>query len=47
MSLFVSGGFVTVQVLTGSCVVDHLDFVGVDLVYFNQIPGFIAFIGLT
>ncbi len=47
MSLLVSGGFVTVKVLTWGCIIDHLDLFGVDLVYFNQIPGFIAFVGFA
>ncbi len=45
--MLVSGGFVTVKVLTWGCTVDHLDFLGVDLVYFNRIPGFIDLIGFT
>jgi hypothetical protein len=47
LSLLVSGGFVTVKVLTWGCIIDYLDFFGIDLVYFNQIPGFIAFIGFA
>jgi hypothetical protein len=45
--LLVSGGFVTVKVLTWGCIIDHLDFFGVDLVYFKQISGFIALIGFA
>ncbi len=44
MSLLVSGGFVTPKMLTWGCILDHLDFFGVNLVHFNQILGFVAFI---
>ncbi len=37
-----SSCFVFVQLLMRGGVVDHLDFIGVDLVYFCETPGFIT-----
>ncbi len=37
-----SSCFVFVQLLMWGGVVDHLDFIGVDLVYFCKTPGFIG-----